>query len=290
MSKLLLVGDRLEYGISKMRDAFMKKDEKYVLDIAKKQLDADVNYLNIRVGSYPEDAALMAWIVKLIQTEFDNVPLFLNSDNKRVIEAGLKVYDRSKNLPVINSADAGKRKDFLDLAAEYESQIVCICMKNEVPMDEQERINYCTTMLETGMAKGLSPDNMYFDAVAVSIKDNQEKVPEVLKAIEDINHLGLKTIIGVSNVSKGLTTELKPFVEGAFTNMALERGLNAAFVNPLSTMLLINIYAGENVLNQRLYSKTEFDKTFNSLEHRILKDVEDRILSDIKETNKIESI
>ena len=59
----------------------------------------------------------MKWAVKLLQENFDNVPLSLDTANKKAIEAGISVYNRSKGKPIINSANAGDRIENIDLAA-----------------------------------------------------------------------------------------------------------------------------------------------------------------------------
>lgn len=265
MSKLIIVGDRLDFKFGTIRDAFFKKDKDFIIDLARRQIHAGAKYLNIRVGPYKEDAGVMAWVVKKVQEELDNVPLFLNSDNAEVIEAGLKVYDRTNEKPVVNSADAGARKDFINLAADYEAKVVCVCMKDEVPMNESERISYCSSMLTQGIGLGLNPNDMLFDPVTVAIVEEQERLIEVLKTIDEMHKLKLHSICGISNISIGMPHEVKPFIESAFLNMAMYNGLDSAILNPFLPLLMGNIFAGETVLNDRLFTSQEFVKVYDEI-------------------------
>lgn len=269
MKKLLIVGDQLDFSEKDISTQVLEKDKIKILKLASDQLNAGANYLNIRVGEEEKDKEVITWLVENIQKELDNCPLFLDSLNKEVIEAGLKVYNREKAKPFINSADNGKRQDFLDLAADYAAKIVCVCMKNEVPMNETERVNYCTHMLETGITLGINPDDMYFDPVIVPIIEEQDRLIEVLKTIKEIDKLGLHSICCVSYITLGVKEEIKSFIESAFLNMAMLNGLDAAILDPLTTLLMANVIAGENILNQRLFAQGEFDSIIDDLKKRL---------------------
>ena len=69
----------------------------------------------------------MKWAVQLLQSEFDNVPLALDTTNQKAIEAGISVYNRSKGKPIVNSADAGDRISNIDLAAANDAICIALC-------------------------------------------------------------------------------------------------------------------------------------------------------------------
>lgn len=269
MKKILLVGNRLDFSKTKVNVATLEEHKDLILKSAKDQLNAGAKYLNIRVGSFTEDALILTWLVKEIQANLDNTPLFLDSTNQDVLEAGLRVYNRTKDKPFINSADYGSREKFLDLAAKYQAKIVCVCMKDQVPMDETERFNYCTHMLESGLRLELSPNDMYFDPVLVPIIEEQDRIIEVLNTIKQINGLGLNTICNIPYVSLGMHDEIKPFIDSAFINMAMLNGLTAAILDPTVLLLNANILSGECILNERLFSQAEFDHIIEGLRNRV---------------------
>ena len=104
MAKFVTIGERLSTTAPAVNKAFMERDPEPILKRAKQQLDAGAVYLDVNIGpadGYGED--LMKWAVQLLQSEFDNVPLALDTSNKAAIEAGISVYNRSKGKPIVNS-------------------------------------------------------------------------------------------------------------------------------------------------------------------------------------------
>ena len=96
--------------------AFAARDEEPILKRAKQQLDAGAVYLDVNIGPAENDGEdIMKWAVELLQSNFDNVPLALDTSNKKAIEAGISVYNRSKGKPIVNSADAAGRIEYVCL-------------------------------------------------------------------------------------------------------------------------------------------------------------------------------
>ena len=82
----------------------------------------------------------MTWAVKLLQENFNNVPLALDTANKRAIEAGIKVYNRTNGKPIVNSADAGSRISNIDLAAANGAIVIALCSADGIAKDNEERM------------------------------------------------------------------------------------------------------------------------------------------------------
>ena len=117
MGKFITIGERLSTTAPAVNKAFLERDPEPILARAKQQLDAGATYLDVNIGPAegygPE---LMKWAVQLLQSNFDNVPLALDTSNKDAIEAGISVYNRAKGKPIVNSADAAGRIEYVDLA------------------------------------------------------------------------------------------------------------------------------------------------------------------------------
>ena len=87
-----------------------------ILKRAEEQLKAGATYLDLNIGPAESNGEeLMKWAVTTLQGAFDNVPLALDTANMKAIEAGISVYNRSKGKPIVNSADAGDRIEYIDL-------------------------------------------------------------------------------------------------------------------------------------------------------------------------------
>ena len=145
MAKFVTIGERLSTTAPAVNKAFMERDPEPILKRAKQQLDAGAVYLDVNIGpadGYGED--LMKWAVQLLQSEFDNVPLALDTSNKAAIEAGISVYNRSKGKPIVNSADAAGRIENIDLAAANDAIVIALCNGEGIAADNDERMGYLT--------------------------------------------------------------------------------------------------------------------------------------------------
>ena len=110
MAKFVTIGERLSTTAPAVNKAFTERDPEPIIKRAKQQLDAGATYLDVNIGPAENDGEdLMKWAVQLLQSEFDNVPLALDTTNQKAIEAGISVYNRSKGKPIVNSADAGRQ-------------------------------------------------------------------------------------------------------------------------------------------------------------------------------------
>ena len=94
MAKFVTIGERLSTTAPAVNKAFTERDPEPIIKRAKQQLDAGATYLDVNIGPAENDGEdLMKWAVQLLQSEFDNVPLALDTTNKKAIEAGISVFD-----------------------------------------------------------------------------------------------------------------------------------------------------------------------------------------------------
>ena len=255
MEKFLVIGERIHCISPSIRKALAERDPEPILKRAKEQLEAGSHYIDFNIGPAERDGEeIMTWGVKLLQKEFNNVPLALDTANRKAIEAGLKVYDRTHGKPIINSADAGGRIDLIDLAGEYEAKVIALCAKEGIPRDNDERMAYCQEMLERGLMVGLEPEDMLFDPLCLVIKGMQEKQMEVLEAIRMMTEMGLLTTGGLSNVSNGCPKHIRPILDSAFLAMAMANGFSSAIINPCDKELMKTIKSCDIIRGASLYA------------------------------------
>ena len=239
MEKFMIIGERIHCISPSIRKALAERDPAPILKRAKEQLEAGAHYIDFNIGPAERDGEeIMTWGIKLLQSEFNNVPIALDTANKKAIEAGLKVYDRTNAKPIINSADAGSRFDLIDIAAEYEAMVIGLCAKEGIPRDNDERMAYCQEILEKGLMLGMEPTDILFDPLCLVIKGMQEKQVEVLEAIKMMTEMGLLTTGGLSNVSNGCPKHVRPVLDSAFLAMAMANGFSSAIMNPCDPELM----------------------------------------------------
>ena len=93
MAKFVTIGERLSTTAPAVNKAFTERDPEPILKRAKQQLDAGATYLDVNIGPAENDGPeLMKWAVELLQGNFDNVPLALDTSNVAAIEAGISVW------------------------------------------------------------------------------------------------------------------------------------------------------------------------------------------------------
>lgn len=255
MSQFTVIGERIHCISPVIREAMNTMNPDPILKRAKEQLDAGATYLDVNIGPAESNGEeLMKWAVTLLQSNFDNVPLSLDTANKKAIEAGISVYNRAKGKPIINSADAGDRIDNIDLAAANDAIIIALCSKAGVPSDNDERMAYCQEMLERGMMLGMDPADMWFDPLFLVIKGMQDKQKDCLEAIRMFTDMGLNTTGGLSNVSNGMPKKVRPIIDAAMIAMAMANGLNSAIINPCDLRMMETIKSCDIIKDNFLYA------------------------------------
>jgi 5-methyltetrahydrofolate corrinoid/iron sulfur protein methyltransferase len=253
--KFVTIGERIHCISPVIRAAMETKDGAPILKRAKEQLDAGATYLDVNIGPAEKSGEdLMRWAVKLLQDNFDNVPLCLDTANKKAIEAGISVYNRTKGKPIVNSADAGDRISNIDLAAANDAIVIALCSKAGVPSDNDERMGYCQEMLERGMGLGMEAEDLWFDPLFLVIKGMQDKQKDVLDFIKQLSDMGFNSTGGLSNVSNMMPKHIRPIMDSVMVAMAINQGLTSAIVNPCDQRLMETIKSADIIMNHSLYA------------------------------------
>ena len=254
------IGERIHCISPVIRKAMDERDPAPILKRAAEQIAAGATYLDVNIGPAEKDGPeRMMWAVKLLQENFDNVPLALDTANKKAIEAGIKVYNRTNGKPIVNSADAGSRISYIDLAAANDAICVALCSADGIAKDNEERMKHCHNMLERGMSLGMEATDLWFDPLFLVVKGMQDKQMDVLNAIKMFADEGLKSTGGLSNNSNGAPKTLRPIMDSALVAMAMMQGLTSAIVNPCDLRLMETIKSCDIFKNNELYSDSYLD-------------------------------
>ena len=255
MGKFVVIGERIHCISPVIREAMNTMNPEPILKRAKEQLDAGATYLDVNIGPAESNGVeLMTWAVRTIQDAFDNVPLALDTANMKAIEAGISVYNRAKGKPIVNSADAGDRIEYLDLAANNDAIAIALCSKAGVPADNDERMTYLQELLERGLELGMEPEDIWFDPLFLVIKGMQDKQMDVLNFIREISEQGLNSTGGLSNNSNGMPKHIRPIMDSAMVAMAMMAGLTSAIVNPCDLRLMETVKSCDIIKNNYLYA------------------------------------
>ena len=253
--KFVTIGERIHCISPVIREAMATFNPEPILKRAAEQIAAGATYLDVNIGPAESNGPeLMTWAVRLLQENFNNVPLALDTANKKAIEAGIAVYNRSNGKPIVNSADAGSRISYIDLAAANDAIVIALCSADGIAKDNEERMTHCHHMLDRGMSLGMEADDLWFDPLFLVVKGMQDKQMDVLNAIKAFSDEGLKSTGGLSNNSNGMPKHIRPIMDSALVAMCMMQGLTSAIVNHCDKRLMETIKSCDIFKNNELYS------------------------------------
>ena len=259
--KFVTIGERIHCISPVIREAMNNMDPEPILKRAAEQIKAGATYLDVNIGPAESNGPeLMTWAVKLLQENFNNVPLALDTANKKAIEAGIRVYNRTNGKPIVNSADAGSRISNIDLAAANDAIVIALCSADGIAKDNEERMMHCHHMLERGLSLGMDASDLWFDPLFLVVKGMQDKQMDVLNAIKMFANEGLKSTGGLSNNSNGAPKAVRPILDSTLVAMAMMQGLTSAIVNPNDLRLMETIKSCDIFKNHVLYSDSYLDE------------------------------
>ncbi|PKL37617.1 MAG: 5-methyltetrahydrofolate--homocysteine methyltransferase [Spirochaetae bacterium HGW-Spirochaetae-1] len=243
---LILLGERLNpTARKKFAEDLREGRQTFLRAESRKQVEEGAHILDINVGvpSIDETTAMNRSIITLSSTV--DVPLMIDSDNAEVIERALLTYP---GIPIVNSIN-GKEKSIrtvIPLLKRFGCFVVALCLDDSgVHQDAEKRIAAGQRLLDTLHSEGIDLSRVFVDPLILAESAEPGSALETLKVIEYFSKKGIKTSIGLSNISFGLPQ--RKHINTVFLNLALARGLTAAIINP-SAVRIIDQYSTEEQL------------------------------------------
>jgi len=218
--------------------ALRNRDPKPVQDLAKAQVEAGTDYLDLNIGPARKAGdELMAWVVNTVQ-EVTDAPLSLDTTNPVAMEAGLKVC---KNKALINSISPARFEEELPFVKKYNAEMIGLLWGLEgMPRDAAERGVTVAELMYTANEMGISNEEIWIDPIAspVSVEINQVKAcVEFMSMLNDIAP-GAKSTVGLSNISNGAPDHLRPWLNRTYMIMLMRHGLYSAIVDAFDSELI----------------------------------------------------
>lgn len=227
-----IIGERINpTGKKRFKQALKDNDIDYILSQAIEQVDAGADILDVNVGSPDiDEKEMMVKTVKALQSVVD-VPLQIDSTKPEVIEAALRVYNGKAIVNSVNGEDK-VLETILPIVAKYGAAVVGLALdENGIPGDAKGRIAIAEKIMNKAMSYGIPKEDIIIDCLTLTVSAEQKAAGETLKAMNYVkNEMGLKTVLGVSNISFGLPN--REIINRNFLMMALENGLDLPIINP----------------------------------------------------------
>lgn len=229
-----VIGERINpTGKKKLKEALRCHDDAYVVGEAISQQEAGADLLDVNAG-LPEidEPATLRRLIGAIQA-VSPLPLQIDSADPTALEAAVRVYCGK---PILNSVN-GKEESLaavLPIARRYGAAVVGLTLdENGIPATAEGRLAIARRILDRALALGIPREDVLIDCLVLTASTNQAQVRETLRGVSLVKReLGLRTVLGVSNVSFGLPA--RETLNAAFLSAAFGAGLDMPILNPLA--------------------------------------------------------
>ncbi|MDR1533387.1 MAG: homocysteine S-methyltransferase family protein [Clostridiales bacterium] len=243
---ITVIGERLNPTCNKAVEETLRENQTDGLaDEAIDQAQAGADLLDINVGLPDIDQAdMMRRAVKAVAGAV-NLPLLIDSADPAVLEAGARVYGGRPVINSVNGTEEAMNKIF-PIVKKYGAMVVCLTFgdgtgrdKEDIPVTAQRRFEIARKILARALEYGIPKEDIIIDCLALPAGAYPAQAAETLDAVRMVKALGLKTALGISNVSFGAGLGGQPglrreTLNAAFVSAALAAGLDAPILNPLS--------------------------------------------------------
>ena len=234
----IIIGERINpTGKSRFKQALRDNDLPYILGEGIAQQEAGAHLLDVNVG-LPEidEQAMMCKVVTELQS-LSPLPLQIDTSDPETMASAMRIYNGK---PLVNSVTAkqSSMRAIFPLVKKYGGVVIGLTItENGIPETAQGRVEAARLIVETAKEYGIDKRDIIIDPLTMAVSAGQDAALVTLDALSRIRReLGVYTSLGVSNVSFGLPQ--RENVTSAFFLMALQAGLNAAIMNPLSHSMM----------------------------------------------------
>jgi len=230
-----VIGERLNpTGKKSLQAALRSGDMDFVMREAIREQEQGAQVLDVNMGLPDiDEPAMLERAVCEIQSVTD-LPLQLDSSNYQALERAARIYNGK---PLINSV-SGKDESLahvLPIARKYGAAVLGLTLDDSgIPATAERRVEIAEKIITAAEKIGIPREDVLIDCLTMTVSAQQDQAAETLKAVKMVKEkFGVKTVLGVSNVSFGLPA--RPIVNRTMLAMALEAGLDAPIMNPGDT-------------------------------------------------------
>src|SRR5437588_3880340 len=259
----LLVGERVNaQGSRKVKRLLLADDYEGILEVAREQVDSGAHVLDVCVAltERADEAEQMSKVVKLLSMSVET-PLVIDSTEANVIEAALEHIPGRAIVNSINMENGRKRIDaVVPLVKKHGAAVIALTI-DEIGMAKtrERKLEVARKIYDIVVGDyGLAPEDIIYDALTFTLATGDaEWIESGKETIEGIRLIkrelpGVSTILGVSNVSFGLTPDARGVLNSVFLHHCVQAGLDAALVNPAHIRPYAEISAEERELANAL--------------------------------------
>ena len=271
---MIIIGENIHVIAKEVSIAIRERDAKVIQDLSKVQTEAGADYIDLNVGPMKKDPEeTMKWLVDVVQ-EVTDLPLSIDTMNPVAMEAGLKAC---KKRPLLNSA-SGKRdskEQMLPLAEKYNCDVVVSVMTDKgMPPDVDSKIESILDTVAYANELGIPNEDVWIDPIILPVSTAGEGQRfaviclEFIKILQDVLP-GVKSTVGLSNVSNGVPAPLRPILNRTYLVMLDRNGLYSAIADPLDREFMSLVKGEMPEIVNLIYRTMDGEKiALSSLSHK----------------------
>ncbi|MBQ3007186.1 MAG: homocysteine S-methyltransferase family protein [Clostridia bacterium] len=233
----VIIGERINpTGKKRFKEALRQNDIGYILNEGIAQNKKGVSILDVNVG-LPEidEAAMMVNVIKALQGVI-NLPLQIDTVDPVAMEKAMRIYNGKALINSVSGKEESMKAVF-PLIKKYGGAVIAVTLdENGIPSSASERINIAKRIIARAKEYGIDEKDIIVDPLAMAVSSDPESANITLEAVRALHDMGIKTSLGVSNISFGLPS--RSDVNSVFYTMAMQCGLDCAIINPFSDEMM----------------------------------------------------
>lgn len=233
----VIIGERINpTGKKRFKEALRKNDIGYILGEGLAQNKKGVSVLDVNVG-LPEidEPQMMVDVIKALQGVTD-LPLQIDTVNPQAMEKAMRIYNGKALINSVSGKEESMNTVF-PLVKKYGGTVIAVTLdENGIPSTAEERINIAKKIISRAREYGIEEKDIIVDPLAMAVSSDAESANTTLKSVKMLHDMGIKTSLGVSNISFGLPARAD--VNSVFYTMAMQCGLDCAIINPFSDEMM----------------------------------------------------
>lgn len=233
----VIIGERINpTGKKRFKEALRQNDIGYILNEGLSQNKKGVSILDVNVG-LPEinETEMMVSVIKALQGVID-LPLQIDTVNPAAMEQAMRIYNGKALINSVNGKEESM-KAVLPLIKKYGGVAIAVTLdENGIPDSAEGRVSIAEKIIAKAAEYGIESKDIIVDPLAMAVSSDSNSANITLEAVRILHEKGIKTSLGVSNISFGLPSRAD--VNSVFYTMAMQNGLDCAIINPHSEEMM----------------------------------------------------
>lgn len=250
---MLIIGESINSTISEVGEAIVQRDERFITQLAQKQVECGAGMLDVNVAvAEGDERENLRWAVSIIQKELD-VPLALDSRDPEALRAAMEVH---QGRPLVNSISGEKNssESLFPLVAEGDCDAILLCLDdNGIPKTAEDRLSVAASLVARAEQFDIEPDRLYVDPLIMAIGSDWQAPRTALDTLRLIKRAlpQVRTVAGISNIGFGMPK--RSLLNRTLLAMAIACGLDAFLVNVADRALMATVRAAHTIMGDDEY-------------------------------------